>query len=451
MKNLLRLLGIAALVAAIGFSMIACDNGGGGSRPNPNPNPNPTPGGDSELSGTISITPTGPVTVGDQLTAVYSGNETVSYQWKRGTTNVGTNSDAYTPDQAGSYTVTVRATGYVSKTSTAVTVNEPVGELAFELINNGTAYRVRKGTLTGGEVIIPASYNGKPVTEIGSASDSYSDGAFSYGLSSFTSVTIPSSVTSIGSYAFYYCTGITSVTIPNSVTYIGTGAFYATSITSITIPSGVTTIFNGTFMATDLTSVTIPNSVTTIGGNGDTESNEIIGGGAFQSCTNLTSVTIPASVTSIDADAFRGCTSLTSITVAAGNPSYSSEGGILYNNTKTELIAYPSASGNVTIPSGVTSIGQGAFSLNTSLTGVTIPSNVTTIRTTAFFGCTGITSITIPSSVTTVGVGAFGSWTDSQTINVPFANASAAPTGWSIFWNLTCDAVIKYWNGSTWI
>jgi hypothetical protein len=124
MKNLLRLLGIAALVAVIGFSFVACgDGGGGGGGGRPNPNPNPNPGGDSELSGNITITPAEPVTIGDKLTAVYSGDEPVSYQWKRGTTNVGTNSDTHTPSQAGSYTVTVSAPGYTSKTSNAVTVN----------------------------------------------------------------------------------------------------------------------------------------------------------------------------------------------------------------------------------------------------------------------------------------------------------------------------------------
>jgi hypothetical protein len=74
-----------------------------------------------DLSGTITITPV-TAAVGTTLTATYSGSETVSYQWKNGTTNVGTNSNKYTPTAEGSYTVTVSATGYNSKTSAAVTV-----------------------------------------------------------------------------------------------------------------------------------------------------------------------------------------------------------------------------------------------------------------------------------------------------------------------------------------
>jgi hypothetical protein len=107
-----------------------------------------------------------------------------------------------------------------------------------------------------GALVIPPSYNGKPVTAIG-------DGAF-WGCSSLTSVTIPDSVTSIGKGAFNSCSSLTSVTIPDSVTTIG--------------------------MAT------------------------------FGDCSSLTSVTIPASVTSIGAFAFADCSSLTSITFEGNAP-----------------------------------------------------------------------------------------------------------------------------------
>ena len=80
---------------------------------------------DPPLSGNITITPAGPVTVGTQLTANYTGSEQVSYQWKRDTTNVGTG-PTYMPYDAGSYTVTVSAAGFTGKTSAAVTVTEDV-------------------------------------------------------------------------------------------------------------------------------------------------------------------------------------------------------------------------------------------------------------------------------------------------------------------------------------
>ena len=94
--------------------------------------------------------------------------------------------------------------------------------------------------------------------------------------------------TSIGSYAFYGCSGLTSITIPNSVTSIGSYAFGGCSgLTSITIPESVKSIEDLTFSGcSGLTSITIPDSVTSIGW------------GAFQLCSGLTSITIPESVTS---------------------------------------------------------------------------------------------------------------------------------------------------------
>ena len=150
-------------------------------------------------------------------------------------------------------------------------------------------------------------------------------------------------VTSIGSYAFYNCSGLTSITIPNSVTSIGNRAFYGCSdLTSVTIGNSVTSIGNVAFYGcSGLTSVTIPNSVTSIGSS------------AFNGCSGLTSVTIPNSVTSIGISAFRGCSGLTSIT----------------------------------IPNSVTSIGNDTFYGCSDLTSVTIPESVKSIGSSAFAEC----------------------------------------------------------------
>ena len=239
----------------------------------------------------------------------------------------------------------------------------------------GTYYSSYSNEYTG-TVVIPetVTYNGKTysVTSIG-------DYAF-YLCSGLTSVTIPNSVTSIGSWAFYYCSGLTKVIVPNfdikNWCSIKFGNYYAnpllyahhlysdenTEITELVIPDGVTSIGSFTFPGcSGLTSVTIPNSVNSIGNS------------AFFGCSGLTSVTIPNSVTSIGAEAFYSCSGLTS----------------------------------VSIPNSVTRIGTFAFSGCSGLTSVTIPNSVTSIGSSAFRGCSGLTSVTIPNSVTTINSRAF--------------------------------------------
>ena len=234
------------------------------------------------------------------------------------------------------------------------------------------------------------------------------DNAFN-NCSSLTSITIPSSVTSIGNGVFYKCSGFTSITIPEGVTSIGGDAFYKCSnLTSITIPSSVTSIgYRAFYECSKLTSVTIPEGVTSIGYR------------AFESCIGLTSVNIPSSVTRIENSTFENCSSLTSITIPE---SVTTIGNYVFSGCSSLV--------SVTIPSSVTTIGEYAFNNCSKLTSVTIPSSVTTIGENAFYKCSGLTSITIPEGVTSIGNYAFSGCSNLTSVTIP---SSVTTTGDNAF------------------
>ena len=318
-------------------------------------------------------------------------------------------------------------------------------------------------------------------------------GAFAFfGCIGLINITIPNSVTTIGSRAFAYCTSLTNVTveseneyyssdengvlfnkakteivqypagninntyiIPNSVTTIGNFAFYyCTNLTSIKIVESVTTIGEAAFFAcTSLKNITIPNSIVSISDN------------AFQHCEELKSIAIPNSVTSIGFYAFDYCDNLedayyigsekqwNQISVEIGNDpllnatihfnstggditdddemtcdktgtcgnnltwSLDSNGvltisgtGDMYNwpdSLSAPWVDYRNSISSIVIEKGVTSIGDYAFDYCMNCTNVFVSGTVTSIGDYAFDLCDSITGLTIPVSVTSIGDYAF--------------------------------------------
>ena len=240
-------------------------------------------------------------------------------------------------------------------------------------------------------------------------------------LNDITTVNISNGVTSIGDYAFSFCTGLTSIEIPASVKTIGNYAFQGCwGLTSIEIPASVTTIGNAAFnTCIYLTSINIPANVTTIG-------NE-----AFGNCTGLTSITIPASVTSIGYWAFINCIGLESISVASDNTIYDSRdncNAIIEKATNT-LIA---GCKNTMIPNTVTSIGDYAFYSCEELKEITIPASVTRIANHAFEFCTSLTTVFMqPTTPPTLGNLIFDNCDDLANIYVPAGTSGVYKAAWA--------------------
>lgn len=256
---------------------------------------------------------------------------------------------------------------------------------------------ITKYTGTESTVILPSTISSWPVTKIGE--DALKDNT------TITSVTIPDSVTEIGSNAFAGCTNLTSVNYagdwsnltiqsgnpavqdaaneqlfdfkftPDNTAVIVTNYKYKGTAADVTIPSRykskpVTTIGHAAFFNSAVTSVTIPDSVTSIDDN------------AFGFCSQLTNISIPNSVTYIGFSAFAHCTSLKSIT----------------------------------LPSSLSSISEALFSGCSQLTTIHIPDSVPSIQSYAFYHCRNLETIRIPVSVTLIETDAFAGCPSSMTV-----------------------------------
>ena len=165
-----------------------------------------------------------------------------------------------------------------------------------------------------------------------------------------------------------------------------------------------------------LKSIQIPKSVTSIGDY------------AFNYCQKMTEFFISSSVTSIGHNPFVGCEKLRRIKVADGNNHFKVVDGVLFNKEMTHLISYAACTqSNYTIPSSVTSIGNGAFGYCTSLESVMIPDSIASIGVFAFSNCYALTSVTIPKSVTSIGSFAFALCNKLKAVTIP--NGLKYPSG----------------------
>ncbi len=224
------------------------------------------------------------------------------------------------------------------------------GDLTFYL---ATQQVIKCDQSTTGEVRIPSSVNGVPITSIDAS-------AFS-ACSRVTNVIIPDSIKFIGMYAFKECSALKDITIPDSVTSIANFAFES---------------------CTNLKNIKIGNGIKTIGSY------------AFARCPELTSITIPANVNEIGHCFINKSNNITTINVDGANTAYTSIDGVLFNKDKTILLAYPNGKGSsYSIPDSVITIENHSFMDCVNVKNITIPNNVKTIKVGAFENCTELTDV----------------------------------------------------------
>ena len=325
----------------------------------------------------------------------------------------------------------------------------------------GGTYAVTDYTGAADAVVIPATYLGAAVTEIGEGAFADCDtlllvhlpaGITAIRASAFAGcdnlkdiiLAAESMLATIGEGAFLNCSSLKSVIVPNSVTEIGLSAFEGCSaLESITLPfvgktpndakkthlgnifgadsrmgnqkrvptslqtvviSGGTAIPDNAFYGcSSLTSITIPTGT------------ESIGFYAFHHCDELLTFTIPENVVTIGEWAFSSCAKLTSISIPAAVTDIGIY-GFAYCKALTTVTFAPNAQ--------LTSLRDNLFMDCEKLDGIVLPAGLTKISYSVFENCTSLSAITIPASVANIGTYAFRGCT--KLASVSFED----PTGW---------------------
>ena len=235
----------------------------------------------------------------------------------------------------------------------------------------------------------------------------------------------------IGTNAFANCTNLKEIYIPSTVTSFGaTPLAGCTSLEKMEFPcilSEGTNDANGLSKLFGDANTAIPTTLKTIEINGG----DSISVKAFFSCSNLTSVTIPEGVTTIGECAFEGCSSLTNLVIA---DSVTSIGA--YSFSKISVT-------NIDLPSGITKLESGVFAHCSNLTTISLPEGVASIGNSAFHNCKSLAEVNIPETVSSIGTKAFYYCISLSNISLPNGITSIGEYAFSYCNSLTDITIPK--------
>ena len=281
------------------------------------------------------------------------------------------------------------------------------------------------GSFSGGELIIPSSYNGLPVTVIYAGIFDYNTTITSISLpgtievlesnlfrncTALESITLGDGMREIESYAFTGCTALKSVIIPSSVTKIGGGVFFeCASLETVLLPEGLQYVgANAFFNCTSLTEITLPYSLT------------YLGPAAFLGCEKLVRVYNYSAVREILSDTFYGCSALEEFSFEyvafigdyafSGCSSLKTVNAFAIESIGVEAFYECTTLMNLYLGETLVFMDKGAFAYCASLTVVNIPGNLTDIPEEAFIGCKSLSYVSL-GSVMTIGSSAFSGCT----------------------------------------
>lgn len=338
----------------------------------------------------------------------------------------------------------------VSLPSTVTSIAENAFEACRELSSITVAQGNEYYSVTDSMLVSADNILLVPIGGLKASSFNVPEGIVRIGDSAFrcaydlSSITLPSTLQSIGDYAFANAgvnTSLEQIVLPDSVTSIGEAAFIFSAVQNIQLSSGLTEIPKEAFESCDLTEITLPAGIRTVGqyAFGGCENLTSItlndglttlGFGAFAYCNNVESVYIPASVTSIDDWAFGVTQNNAVFTVHRGSKgeefckwnrldfvytadSYTPIAELTYTATETAvtITGYTGTDTEVILPEEidglpVTAIGDSAFA-GSAITGIVFPTALESIGASAFDGCTALVEVTLPDGLLSIGDYAF--------------------------------------------